>query len=491
GADYTCFVQVIPGFVIESGSNNNVFKFTVSGNTYFVTHDQLFTSLNTNDNTTNKDCNGNPLVTVKENKITLEQGKNYVFTITVKKTGVDVTASLVPWVNVTGEGEATNDYVKINIKDAEANACSHFDLYRLNDDLNDIYAPETGPGTGENWEQKYNWYGNYTQKAEKTKNGETNVWDTEWFWESNKTFYHFRTVNEGMVLYGNTGDDPNTTNDYFKIFGGPIQDYSEGVTKIRTAAFMDEDNNGVDDGTYVNDYHWGAPYKTGQSMKYDVQYGWSAAADKDGQIYPAIGSTKHTINMIEHHMMANIRIILKTMKDETAGKKLHVGGVHLKGSTIKLTRLYHEGTVEMGRGLVNVAGTTRDTLMTAPSSDSDASYYADENDHTVSKQYTFRVVPQSLVRNSGANLSDYVGLTITTPDPEMNQYYVIKKLSEITATSTTAGNQTQGQVITRWYPGHDYTYTINISKTGIDAITCSVVEWNKVEGSDFDLGLED
>ena len=487
GADYTCFAQVIPGFVINGGSTENVFKFTVSENTYFVTHDQLFTSLNIGSNTTGKDSNGNNLVTVTDNKITLEQGKNYVFTITVKKTGVDVTASLVPWVNVTGEGEATNDYVKINIKDAETNTCSHFDLYRLNDDLDDIYVPETGPGTGEDWTQKYEWYGNYTQKAIKTRQGESTVWDTEWFWESNKTFYHFRTVNEGMVLYGNSGNDADATKDYFKIFGGPIQDYTESVSTVRTASDQA--------GTSVNDYHWGAPYKTGQSMKYDVQYGWSAADDNNGQIYPAIGSTKQTINMIEHHMMANIRIILKTKRDDAALYKLHVGGVHLKGSTIKLTRFYNEGTVEMGRGLVNVAGNIVSEIeITAPAtgtSITDAAYYYDKNDHTVSKEYNFRVVPQALVRDSGANMSDYVGLTITTPDPEMNQYYVIKKLSEIKATSETAGNQTKNEYITRWYPGHDYTYTINISKTGIDAITCSVVEWNTVKGDDFDIDLED
>ena len=96
-------------------------------------------------------------MTVNDNKIALEQGKNYIFTITVKKKGIEVTASVVPWIEVEGSAEARNDYVKIDIADELSKKSTHFDLYRLNDDVSDIYAPPTAPGTGTDWEERYKW----------------------------------------------------------------------------------------------------------------------------------------------------------------------------------------------------------------------------------------------------------------------------------------------------------------------------------------------
>lgn len=487
--DYTNFAQVIPGYVLDGSSSTNVVKFTISDNTYFITQKQLYNALNTDSNKSTSDINGNKLVTVTDNKITLEQGKNYVFTVTVKKQGIQsITASLVPWVEVSGEATATNDYVKISLHDKTNVACGHFDLYRLNDDQTNIYAPTTGPTTGETWNQNYNWYGNkgtakeqnYKDKATLTET--SSIWKTNWFWENNKSFYHFRSVNTGLTI-----QEDNTANkDYFNIYGGPIQDYDEAHSDISTA----QNESGK-----VNDFHWGAPFKTTATFTYDPTYGWSAAQDKDGQIYPAIGSTSQTINMIEHHMMSNIHIVLKTVKDETntTGNMLGAGAVNLKTSTVKLTNFANEGTVEMGRGLVTPSTMLSEQVITAPS---ESDFYKTSGDYTETKPYGYRVVPQALYRtetpSTETDLTKFIGLTIVTPDN--NQYYVIKNLSEITANSiTNQGNKTEltanGKIL-RWYPGYDYTYIITISKKGIESITCTIVDWVKVTGENIDIDLE-
>lgn len=492
-AVFSNFAQVIPGYTLGQSSTQNVMKFTVSDNTYYVTQKQLFEALNVTTNTNNTDVNGNKLVTVKDGKIAFEQGKNYVFTITVKKTGISsVTASLVPWVYVNGETTATNDYVQISIQDAKSEHCTHFDLYRMNDDADDIYAPTTGPGTGTNWTAKYNWDGtggteatqNYKDKATLTANG-TNVWKTNWFWKSNKSFYHFRTVNTGMTIQEN-----NTANkDYFNIYGGPIQDYSESAITISTA--VDDEN--------VNDYHWGAPFKTPGTIKYDEIYGFTKASPSEGLLYPAIGSTSQTINIIEHHMMSNLRVILKTTKDESKANNLAEGSVDLTDAVVKLTNFCNSGTVMMGTGLVtpcDASSKTDEQELTKPTSQ-----FKTTGDNTETNEYTYRVVPQPLHRGETAvaddtELTNFIGLTIKTSDK--NQYYVIKKLMEITASSVkqsgsdyTDGNHTVGRAIQRWYPGYDYTYVITISKKGIESITCSIVDWVKVTGEDIDIDLED
>lgn len=491
GAKFSNFAQVIPGYTLGASSNVNVMKFTVSDNTYYVTQKQLYAALNVPGNTEIVDVNGNKLVTVKDNKIALEQGKNYVFTIKVKKTGISsVTASLVPWVYVNGETTATNDYVKISIQDAQSTHCTHFDLYRMNDDMNDIYAPNSGPGTGTDWTPNYNWFGdkgtensqNYCEKATLSANG-TNVWKTNWFWESNKSFYHFRTVNTGMTIQENA----SAVADYFYIYGGPIKDYSDSETTISTD---------VDD-SKVNDYHWGAPFKTGGTIKYDENDGFSANPASSGLLYPAIGSTSQPINIIEHHMMSNVHVILKTTKDESKTNNLAEGSVDLSGAVVKLTNFCNSGKVVMGSGLIkpDPSSKTEEKQLTSPSSQ-----FKTSGDNTETNAYSYRVVPQPLHRGSTAaatdtDLTNFIGLTIQTQDA--NQYYVIKKLSEITASEVkqngdnyTGGNQTTGEKIERWYPGYDYTYVITISKKGIESITCTIVDWITVKGEDINIDLE-
>ena len=70
-------------------------EFTIDDNIYKVTQDQMFKALN---NSAQKDL----MKELKTDKVTMEQGLNYEFTVTVKKTGVSVTAKLVAFNNVTG-----------------------------------------------------------------------------------------------------------------------------------------------------------------------------------------------------------------------------------------------------------------------------------------------------------------------------------------------------------------------------------------------------
>ena len=179
-------------------------------------------------------------------------------------------------------------------------------------------------------------------------------------------------------------------------------------------------------------------------------------------------------------MMSNINVILKTTND---GSKVKLMNGDTK-TTVKITRLATKGTVEMGRGLVNPTNDyTGSHVMTVPTT-----YYKTEGSET--NPYTFTVVPQVLSRNfSSTNDDDFVGLFIQTPDN--NQYYVVKKLSKIIATTVNdERDQAKSQKITRWYPGHNYTYTITISKKGIESITCSVADWVNVTGKDITIDLE-
>lgn len=453
GANGTYAAQMLPGYKFYgTGANatKNVMQYVIDNNTYYVTQKQIYDALNVTENTSGAE---NAKVKVEndgtDSYIEMKQGKNYVLTIKVDKTGISsITATLANWVEVTGSTSVNNAHLTFTMT-ASGSACNEeIDLYRLGDNNPNYDA--------DNFDFSYqgtNWFGDYKTDANcKTTLLQTNKlgegqWSTSWYFESNKTYYHFRTVNKDTEIKGNT----DNTKDYFEISGGV---------------------------TASTDPHWGAPMQTATDgtayLKYDETNGYEKF------LMPAIGATESKIAIQEIHMMSNINVILKTKDD--GGKVMLKDGDNTTKVTI--TRLATSGTVEMGRGVVTpVDFYTGQHDMTVPST-----YY--KTDEIETEPYTFTVVPQSLSRNfNSTSDEDYVGLFIQTPDN--NQYYVVKKLSQIIAfTVDDQRNQIQGQAITRWYPGHSYTYTITISKKGIEAITCTVADWVNVTGKDINIDLE-
>ena len=215
--------------------------------------------------------------------------------------------------------------------------------------------------------------------------------------------------------------------------------------------------------------------------KYDVDKGY------EDFIYYAIGATESTIKLQEFHMMSQVDIVLTTT---TGLDKVSLYDKDTKtGTTVKITKIFKKGQVEMGRGLVSKTGDRSDYDVKTPDQTSEDTYYQTKPSEGAakSKVYSSLVIPQALVE-----ADVYVGLEIQTPDK--NMYYVVQKLSEITAGVTTPAddgyNHTNGEKIKRWYPGHHYTYTLTLKKTGIDKITCSLANWKEISGSS-DVTLED
>lgn len=429
GATYSLQAQILPTYTFAKGSDTNVLEFIIDDNKYFVTQDMMLDALNSGQNTT-------------ESSLTMEKGKNYVFTITVGKSKIiNVTAKLEPWINVEAANQnMDNSHISLTLfNNASGTAATKFDLYRLNDESDEI---NTGVSNSKKWG------GNYTDKASLTA-GSNNVWTTAWFFENNKSFYHFRTVNEGTTIKGTTDD---AVDDYFEITSGAQTSH---------------------------DYHWGAPFLT--STTSPIQY--STADGYAATLSPAIGATNSTINMTELHMMSNINVVLRTTKTSDA-VALEVGTNQCE---VSLTYFYANGQVKMGNGLVTTTGDlTASATFTAPTAGIDE----DDKDATYNKTgaFTYAVVPQALKREGTGDI--YVGITIKTPDN--NQYYVVKSLSDIIATTNGGSqNQTTNGKVDFWYPNHNYTYTFTLTKAGISKVTCSVEKWIDVTADNKDISLED
>ena len=440
-AAYKTSMQMLPGYAFKNGSSTNVLKFTIDDNEYYITQDLIFDALK-------EYAANNGLSTSEESKYTMEQGKNYVLTITVNKTQIaNITATLAKWEDVAAkEQELYNSYVTLSLKNTEGTACENFDLYRLGVGDGYIHTSQTTGSTADDYEN-YVWGGNYTDKATLSKADDyatSKQWKTTWFFDDNKTFYHFRTVNKNTIIKENNSD----TDDYFEIQDGAVDDV---------------------------DPHWGAPLKSGitepaKQYKTTANTTGNAHEGYTDIIYKAIGSTTDAIAIQEFHMLSEIQVIVKTKSEAEGGVKLKDGDVY---TTVTLYQFARNGQVKMGNGFVTAQEPyTHSQALTQP-----ATFFA--TDPTVTNAFTWRVVPQSL--NRGTTKADKVAIKIQTPDN--NLYYCIEDLSTIAPQGSSP--------ITHWLPNHRYIYTFVISKKGIDQITCTVADWIDVKAADKDITLED
>lgn len=193
------------------------------------------------------------------------------------------------------------------------------------------------------------------------------------------------------------------------------------------------------------DLHWGAPLKSNASLSYDISKGY------EDNINTAIGSTDSKIDIIEFHMTSNVIVKLSTTTGDDK--------VTLDGAIVKILNSQQSGKVYMGNGLVEPTGTALD--LTLKSGDNNT--------------YSAFCIPQALDGNVK------VKVQITTTDN--NVYTVV--LSDINVSGSTT------EKINRWLPNHKYTYSLKLSKTGINQLTCTLLNWEDVTGDNQDVTIED
>ena len=395
--DAKFMAQVLPDYEIkESDANTNMLQFNVGDNVYYVTQKSVWDAIHNNANV------------VTGTNIKLAQNKNYVLNITVGKTEIsNITATLANWDEINGSHSTNNSLYEFTFKtlnNTEGSACRDFNLYRIVDNVKE----------GKNWNSGYS-----KDKAilEKTESN-SNVWKaTNWYFNSNQSYYHFRSTSTSTDEHFIKSEGEDNKKDYFEIKAG-----------IENTC----------------DLHWGAPLKSDASLKYDISKGY------EDNINTAIGSTDSKIDIIEFHMTSNVIVELSTTTGDDK--------VTLDGATVKILNSQQSGKVYMGNGLVEPTETASDLILSG------------ENN-----KYSAFCIPQAL------DGTDKVKLEITTTDK--NVYTVV--LSDINVSGSTT------EKIKRWLPNHKYTYSLTLSKTGINQLTCTLLNWEDVTGNNQDVTIED
>ncbi len=450
GPYWTLLAFVIPGTDIANTDKKDAMSFTIDNNYFEVSMKDLYNAIKGNAANLQNDEVKN---TVLDGGTKLKAGINYEFSLTIGKTAINkITAQVVDWETVTATNfSPTNARIDIKVETQRGTPATEvLDFYRAHDDATSITDNHVS----------YKWMTGYTEDGNKSgstyhaaeTDGEGHITkqaylslNETWYWESNLTYYHFRTVQPASheVHKGN----PEATQ---------VDDKCDYIELEASAT------NSI---TY-KDVKWGAPFmdlkesNERELFEYDPATGYDVnkGTGNPHQIYQAIGPTLNTIVIIPFHMMSDVTIYLTTPSEGQSDR------VDLTGATISLVNAYTTGKVLMGNGKVVETGSR--TTDEAPASIS----YDSSN-----SCYHYGAIPQDLTG---------VSLVIQTAD---NNRYIVNLENLYTETPPTPGEiqnpytATDGKyTINRWYPGFKYVYTLHLTKKGIDNFKATIVDWEEV-----------
>lgn len=486
----TLHAYVLPGTTLANNSND-VIKFEIDRAQYYVKGSQIADAIKEYYKEGGTHAT-DPHADEYRNFTATQAGKNYIINLTIAKKGIsNITAAILDWETVNStDAAADNAHCTFTFEDRAERVGTggenKFNLYRAANDAG-AYITDEYNLTNED----YNWKTGYTNADGTTPNMATKTWhadsdasdskddshwSTNWFFENNRTNYHFRAA--GLGDSGSSSENTvkinkdATNGDYFEI--------THGTTTSST----------------YKDFVWGAPF-TFVDNTYEIKYdnkgdspnGFAKKADGTTyQISNAIGATNSQINMLLFHMTCQIFVNVQTTRDdnkvvlENSSASTDDG----KYTKVEILNFLPNGKVLMGNGLVSavttdtrVNGTMNRGTFSAQSGSgtTDDPYRPDRVEN-----YSYGMVPQSLSYGTGTGAGT-IGLRITTPD---GNQYLVNDLSTCTGSVTTKNlinpyTGTAGAyVINEWYPHYQYTYTLTIQKKGITNITAAVLPWEEV-----------
>lgn len=403
------YALVFPGN--KFADDVNVVRIEADGNTYYVTAKKM--------NAAMKDV---------QDSTTYLQGKHYIFNVTVKKTGVDVTATIKDWDDV----KAADETPIINFSECYGHTgdslTTPFSLYRST----------TIDGT----------YTGARDQAVVTYDSETSKYtmSPQLYWPDHQTHYFFR----GIWPKVGSEDGPAAA----KITGGNSievenADYKANkypsdlmIGRPRVAA------GGVPDETCKNPAH--------QRENGTYPEGICATDSKDG--------SSGLIRMNFQYAMSQV-IVKLTTSDSTYANAITINE-HTK---VEILGGYTKGKILLGTEASDFTG---QTVMPFPMKKDNGIENPISNNNA---NYRNTIIPQALTNASGdLKFRITIGANVSPTDA----YETVLGIKEI---KVTEGGVLKN--ITAWEPGKRYIYNLHVTKTGI-SVTATVTDWKTVDASE-------
>lgn len=389
----------------------NVVRIEADGNTYYVTAEKM------NDAMEAVQGVGNT---------TYLQGKHYIFNVTVKKTAIDVTATIKDW----DEVEAVNETPIINFSECYGHTgnalTTPFSLYRST----------TIDGT----------YTGASDQAVVSYSGGKYTMSPQLYWPDHQTHYFFRGI------WPEVGDEDGH---------GPAAD------KI-TDNCIEVENAPYNANKYPSDLMIGRP-RMGEGGAPDETCKNPAHQREDGT-YPAgicaTDSKDESSGLIRMNFQyAMSQVIVKLTTSDGAANAITINE-HTK---VEILGGYTKGKILLGTEasdftgqMVNPFTMTNDNGIDNPIPNSYANYRN-------------TIIPQALTNASG-DLK--FRITISADGSTTDAYETVLGIKEI---KVTEGGVLKN--ITAWEPGKRYIYNLHVTKTGI-SVTATITDWKDVDASE-------
>lgn len=381
-------------------------------------------------------------------------GYNYVFNITLSKTGITVTATVVDWNTVV----SAEQYPKIDVTAAvgdKANGSAtltEFSFYRLADE-----SLTTESGTIEAKYGKYsddfkngNYYAEETFVNSTPNTGKPNdcAFDTPLYWPNHQTHYHFRGVYPRTVVTDVIG---KPTVEDATINGKTVQAIKVKNSKYNATEFPSNLMIGMPEiakGTMCgNDDHL-----NGKQVDMS-QHGVCAREGSEGGV----------VNLNFRYMMSQVQVNLSTSAEGSTDRLLLD-----KNTIVEIENAQTEGWIGLHSRAVEAYKTK--------------GLYSLNNKDGAPLTRHDAVIPQAL-----AGLK----FKITVFDAEGKKSVYRATIADIQVqTSDADGGNGEGDwtCITAWEAGKKYIYNLKLTKTKL-SVTATITDWTTKTSSSTDIWL--
>ena len=377
-------------------------------------------------------------------------GYNYVFNITVNKTGINVSATVEDWLYVSSDEYKPK--IDITVGDefggsGSADMADGFSFYRKMDGEETKYSSSFTDGTGSD---TY-----YKEETKVTLSGteakKQGSFETSLYWPDHQTHYHFRGV------YPSTG--------------APSAVGSPSVVDVQ------KDEDAPFQGIHVNNCAYESDKKSFPSNLLigapEIKSG-TMCGNKD-HISPTeqVDMSEHgicaregAINMNFRYMMSQVVVNLSTSDDGSADR------VNIDGNTeVEIENACRDGWIDIHTRAIGKFGEDRGYTM---------------NTVTETQRHD-AIVPQLL---TGSGITDLV-FKITVKDNNGNVTDIYRAtVKDIPVYVADANENLPGsqESITKWEAGKKYIYNLKVTKTQI-SITATITDWETKITEDVEIWL--
>ncbi len=433
---------VYPGTVLGSNKTDIVARVNADGNIYYVTAEQIMTAIDNYYSSSTTDAD----------KYHTKAGYNYIFNITVKKTAINVTATVTDWTGITAETvtPVINVSAAVGNTSTDTNSLTGFSFYRMADEeTGDNRKYSSSFKSDDNSYYKEEAYGKLsgdgTTKTCQFYSTSTSETPMSLYWPDHQTHYHFRGISP------ETGSSSSDT-------GKPlVVDYTKSDNTTTSQGILVK-NCAYSSSTFPSNLMIGMP----EISENNKMCGNKEHTNGNGEVDMSehgICARTGNINLNFRYMMSQVIVNLSTTVEDAS--KIHIDG----NTKVEIVGAETEGYVDLHTREIGSfkSGSTKGYTLTKSSSDT---------------QRHDCIVPQSL-----NNLQFKISVYAEDDNNKLRDIYY----ATISDIEVSEGEDSEKKKISAWESGKKYTYNLKLSKSEVK-VTATLTDW-ETKNADTDIWL--